>query len=189
MADVAVGEEGVEDRGAGDEGGPGDVHVARVADPHLHVPERCHDGRREDEPDEQEPPDPADHVELAPAPVADGAARGALVDAALDQLLAHLALLGHAQEEPGERDDRDERALEHHQRAGEALVGVGRQPEVVVPGLVDVVEGGAAPDEDVAEDRRDEPDADDVARASRRCRTTPGAGSVSRIGSQRTIPR
>ena len=80
----------------------------------------------------------------------------------LDELLPHLALLRHAQEEPGERDDRDERALEHHQRAREALIGVRRQAEVVVSGLVHVVERRAAPDEDVPDDGRDQPDADDV---------------------------
>ena len=54
------------------------------------------------------------------------------------------------------------RALEHHERPREALIGVRREAEVVVSGLVDVVEGGAAPDEDVADHGRDEADADDV---------------------------
>ncbi len=118
--------------------------------------------RREHEADEEKPPDRADHVSSLPAAVANGATRRSLVDAALDELLPHLSLLRHAQEEPGERDDRDERALEHHQRPGEALVGVRREPEVVVSGVVDVVERRAAPDEDVADHGRDEADADDV---------------------------
>ena len=61
--------------------------------------------------------------ELLPAAVADRTPRRPLVDPLLDQLLAHLALLRHAQEEPRDRDDGDDRALEHHHRPREALVG------------------------------------------------------------------
>ncbi len=62
MRDVAVREDGVEDRRACDEHRPGDVDVARVANPHLDDPEGAHDDRREDCSDEEESPDRADHV-------------------------------------------------------------------------------------------------------------------------------
>ena len=100
-------------------------------------------------------------LELVPAAVADGSAHGPRVMTPLEQLLPDLTLLRHAQEQPGDRDDRDQRALEHHQRAGEALVGLRREAEVVVARLVDVVEG-LGPDEDVSDERANEPDADDV---------------------------
>ena len=107
MSDVAVGEERVQDRGARDQSRPGDVDVARVADPYLHDPDRP-SPRTEDRADDEEAPDRTDQGELAPAAVANRAAGRSLVDALLDQLLPHLALLGHPEEEPGERHDGDE---------------------------------------------------------------------------------
>jgi len=44
-------------------------------------------------------------LELLPAAVADGAAHHSRVVASLDELLADLSFLGHAQEEPRDRDD------------------------------------------------------------------------------------
>jgi hypothetical protein len=35
----------------------------------------------------------------------------------LEEILPDLALLRHTQEQPRDRDDRDDRALEHHQRS------------------------------------------------------------------------
>ena len=62
MRHIAVGQECVQDRRARDEHRPGDVHVTRVVDPHLEVPEDGHRARREDEADQEEPADRADQV-------------------------------------------------------------------------------------------------------------------------------
>ena len=74
-----------------------------------------------------------------------------------------LALRGEPQEQPRERDDRDERALDHHHAAREALVVERGHPERPRRVLVERVEDGVRPDEDVAEHGRDDADDGDVA--------------------------
>src|SRR5262249_48935274 len=99
---------------------------------------------------------------LRPA-VANGTPDGARIEASFDQLLPQLALARQPQEEPGERDERDDRALDHHHAAGNALVlEGGDSPQ---PALVDVhrVEDAAGPEEDVPEHRLDDPHDGDVA--------------------------
>src|ERR671922_1658800 len=75
-------------------------------------------------------------LKLPPAPVADGAPDEPRVVPLLEQPLADVAFLRQAQEEPGDGDDRDDRPLEHHQGAREALVALGREPEELVAALV-----------------------------------------------------
>src|SRR6478736_3867598 len=86
------------------------------------------------------------------------------VEAALDQLLPQLSLARELEEEPGERDEGHDRALDHHHRARHALVLEGRHPEETVLVRVDDVEDAARPEEDVAEDRLHGPHDRDVAK-------------------------
>src|SRR3954462_1883579 len=102
------------------------------------------------------------HKFLRPA-VADGPLHRARVEATLQQLLAQLALARHPQEEPGERHERDDRALDHHHTAREALVGERRHPPQPAVMGVDRIEDGAGPEEDVAEDRLEHTHGGDVA--------------------------
>src|SRR5947207_1353836 len=81
----------------------------------------------------------------------------------IGQLLAQLALGGHAQEEPGERRDRHERPLDHHHRARDPLVVEWRDPPQARGVLVERVEDVARPEEDVPEHGLDQPHRCDVA--------------------------
>src|SRR5687767_2543779 len=81
----------------------------------------------------------------------------------VEQALALLPLAGTAEEEVGEGAERDERALDHHDRAGGALVGERRDSPVGLALLVDGVEHGPRPHQDVAEDDSREADAERVA--------------------------
>src|SRR3954454_19715103 len=99
---------------------------------------------------------------LRPA-VADGALHRARVETTLQQLLAQLALARHAQEEPGEGDERDDRSLDHHHGAGHALIRERRHSPEPVLVRVDDVEDAARPEEDIAEDRLDDAHDRDVA--------------------------
>src|SRR5207244_1159626 len=98
-----------------------------------------------------------------PASVADGSRSGRGIGAGLDQLLPQLALAGEPEEEPGERADRDERALEHHHAACDSLVGERRDPPTLRRMLVERIEDAAGPEEDVPEDRLEGADAEDIA--------------------------
>src|SRR5262245_26035487 len=106
-------------------------------------------------------------LEFLSAPVPHSPARRARIHALLDQLLAQLALLAPAQEQPGDRAEGDDRAVDHHHRAGERLVANRREP--VEPGavVVDAVDRRPGPDEDVAEHGLEQADDDDVAQLGR----------------------
>src|ERR671936_441716 len=78
--------------------------------------------------------------ELASAPVAHGAPDRARVEAPLEQLLTELALSGKPEEQPCQRSEGDERALDHHHRAGKALVVQRRDSPLPRGVLVDAVE-------------------------------------------------
>src|SRR5262249_30749692 len=62
VRDVALREQRVQDRGAGDECGPRGVDVARVLDSNARVPERCDGEGGGDEADDEQPPDRADQA-------------------------------------------------------------------------------------------------------------------------------
>src|ERR1044071_633901 len=59
---------------------------------------------------------------LLSSPVAHGTAYRTRIEAALEQTLPQLPLRGEPQEQPREGDDRDERALDHHDAPREPLV-------------------------------------------------------------------
>src|SRR3954447_10628576 len=81
----------------------------------------------------------------------------------LDELLALLALARGAQEQPAEQQDRDDRALDHHDRARRALVVGGGDAPVALTRGVARIEDAAGPQQRVGEDALDQPDGDDVA--------------------------
>src|SRR5438876_2214700 len=97
------------------------------------------------------------------ASVADSAAHGPRVQAAFEQPLSKLSLSRHPQEEPGERDEGDDRAFDHHHGSGKTLILEGREPPQPLTVLVDGVERRARPEEDVSEYRLDRAHDSDVA--------------------------
>src|SRR5262249_31873164 len=99
---------------------------------------------------------------LRPA-VPNSALHGARIEAALEQFLTQLALGREPQEQPRERGKRDERALDHHHGPGEGLVVQGGDAPAWVRMYVEGVEDAARPEEDVPENRLEQPDDGDVA--------------------------
>ena len=81
----------------------------------------------------------------------------------LDQRLLLLALARRAQEQPAEQADRDERALDHHDRARRALVVGRRDAPVGLAGGVARIQDAARPQQRVRQHALDQPDGDDVA--------------------------
>src|SRR4051794_7402392 len=100
--------------------------------------------------------------QLRPAARGDGPRGPALVErdasrgGEVEQLLALLALARAAQEEPAEEADGEDRALDHHDPAGDDLVGLRRDVVRPLTGPVDVEVRAVGPDEDVREHRRRE---------------------------------
>src|SRR5919201_5498282 len=79
--------------------------------------------------------------------VPDGAPHRARVEATFEQLLPELAFGGEAEEEPRDRCERNERSLDHHHGAREALVVQRRDaPRAAV--LVERIEDAPGPQED-----------------------------------------
>src|SRR3954469_25208679 len=101
--------------------------------------------------------------ELLRTAVADGTLDRPRVEPPLEQALPLFALRREPQEEPCERQDRDDRALDHHHAAGQPLVVERRHPERPGRVLVERVEDRVRPDEDVPEDRRRDADYRDIA--------------------------
>ncbi len=79
------------------------------------------------------------------------------------QRLALLALARGAQEQPAEQQDRDDRPLDHHDRAGGALVVGGRDAPLRLAGGVAGIQDAAGPQERVGQHALDQPHGDDVA--------------------------
>jgi len=99
-----------------------------------------------------------------PPPVAHGAPRTPRVDPAFDQRLPRLGLGLQPQEQPDEQRHGDERAVDEHHGAREALVRRRRHGEHVGCPDVDAVERRCGdPEEEVSEQRIDASHADDVA--------------------------
>ncbi len=86
------------------------------------------------------------------------------------------------EEDPGEDAEGDEGPLDHHQGAGGALVRpAGRGSSSASPALVDGVEHSSRPHQDVAENRPDEADGDDVG-------DLPAGGEPGRLRQRRRRP-
>src|SRR2546430_6238642 len=89
------------------------------------------------------------------ASVANRATHSPRVEPALEKPLPELALAGHPQEEPRKRDEGDDRAFDHHHRAGKTLICERREPRQPLTVLVDGIERRPGPEEDVPEHRLD----------------------------------
>src|SRR3954471_20480755 len=104
-----------------------------------------------------------------PVPGRYGALGAALVEGEaallgqLEQALALRAFARYLEEDPGEDAEGEEGALDHHDRAGGALVGDRRDAPEVLPFPVDRIEDRVRPHQHVAEDRAGEADGDHVA--------------------------
>src|SRR6266487_1907670 len=96
--------------------------------------------------------------------IANGAPNRPGIQPALEQLLSQLALGREPQEQPRERGDRHQRALDHHHRPGERLVVEGRDSPARVGLDVIRVEDRARPEKDVAERCLEHADDRDVAK-------------------------
>src|ERR1700727_3194957 len=80
----------------------------------------------------------------------------------VEQILALLTLARGAQEQPTEQPECEEGLLDHHDCAGDVLVGERRDVMHGVAVGVEGVEDGPGPEEDVAEDGAGKAHGDDV---------------------------
>src|SRR4051794_13445289 len=107
-------------------------------------------------------------AELLAASGGDGPRRAALIEldalrrGEVEQLLALLPLARRLPEQPPEEQDREDRALDHHDRAGDVLVLDSAHVPLRLAGRIARIEDRVRPHEHVAEHRADEPYGDDV---------------------------